>query len=124
MIPEERPVYERMTDSELGYSLERSSNALEESVERYMASKLLEDTRENSGFDRIVLGLDGTELETADRYMEKAHAEYRKAIEEASSREKDFSEHIRDDEKIVENTASWIEELTFDRIGLSGIAKK
>lgn len=116
--------YQLMTDSELEYSLDRSFNALEEAVEKFMASKLLADTRENSGFDRIVLGLDGSEVQEADSYMDEAHAECREAVEEASSREKDFSNYIQDDEEIIEDTAEWIEELAFDRIGLSGIAKK
>ena len=55
--------------------------------------------------------------------MYDAKEEYNRAVEEAESRDTDFSEHILDEDDMIEETGDWIENLRFDRIGLSGIAK-
>ncbi|WP_414838106.1 hypothetical protein ACK3SF_01755 [Candidatus Nanosalina sp. VS9-1] len=122
----DREVYGRLTDSELEYSLKRSAEMMEEAVQSFMASLYLQDTRNNLdslGFDRLVLGLSGDEVDDAEEYMNTAKFEYDKALREASSREKDFSDHMIDEDEMLVETREWIEELTFDRIGLSGIAR-
>lgn len=51
-------VYERMTDTELEYSLERASGKLEEGVQRYMAALYLQDSNGSSCFDRLAWRMD------------------------------------------------------------------
>ncbi len=111
-------VYERMTDSELEYAVERSYEEASHAVDVYAAGLILDHYGESDLFDRLVLGFNKDVLTQAENYFDKAINEHSKGMEEAEKRGLELDEYRFDMDEEIEETVSTLSELMFDRVGL------